>query len=56
MVTKSERYPGLLVTIEGVDGSGKTSVIRYLEDVLQEQGAKVLVTREPGATILGQQL
>lgn len=36
------------ITIEGGEGAGKTTAIRFIEEKLIEQGYEVLVTREPG--------
>lgn len=44
------------VTIEGGDGTGKTTQIRALETYLISQGKTCLVTREPGGTELGAML
>jgi len=41
---------GLLVTIEGGEGAGKTTQIRKLADSLTARGHDVLCTREPGGT------
>ncbi len=46
----------LFVTFEGGEGAGKTTLIRKLEAVLRQQGAQVVVTREPGGTSLGEQI
>ncbi len=43
----------MFVTFEGIDGAGKSTLIRALAERLQEQGRKVLVTREPGAGSVG---
>ncbi len=47
---------GRLITIEGVEGVGKSSVLPVVRDFLTEQGVQVLQTREPGGTELGEQL
>lgn len=47
---------GLFITVEGGEGAGKTTVIRGIAQRLQKRGRKVVVTREPGATALGQKL
>jgi dTMP kinase len=45
---------GLLVTWEGVEGSGKTTQLRRLAVTLRQTGQRVTVTREPGGTSLGE--
>lgn len=40
--------PGRLITIEGVDGAGKTTLARSLADALGSRGIDVRVMREPG--------
>jgi dTMP kinase len=45
---------GYFITLEGLDGSGKSSVARRLEHWLRSLGKKVLVTREPGGTAIGE--
>ncbi|MFA5306348.1 MAG: dTMP kinase [Candidatus Babeliales bacterium] len=49
-------YPGRLITIEGIDGSGKSSVAQCLVKCLEERGRTVLLTKEPGGTELGSTL
>lgn len=49
-------HPGLFVTFEGGDGSGKTTQIALFADALRAAGVPVLMTREPGGTELGQEL
>jgi dTMP kinase len=48
--------PGRFITLEGPDGSGKTSHATRLADALRERGMDVLLTREPGGTQLGERL
>lgn len=58
LVPKLKRPPsaGLFVAFEGVEGAGKGTQIRLAKEWLEEQGAEVLVTREPGGTEVGEQL
>ena len=41
---------GKFITVEGSDGSGKTSFITFATEYLKEKGYKVITTREPGGT------
>jgi dTMP kinase len=47
---------GLFITLEGGDGSGKTTQSAALAAWLTERGREVVVTREPGGTDLGNEL
>ena len=46
---------GFLV-LEGVNGAGKSTILKKLDEYVQSTGRKVTVTREPGATPLGVEL
>ena len=48
--------PGLFITLEGGDGSGKSTQSARLTGWLTESGRTVVVTREPGGTSLGLEL
>ncbi len=46
----------MFITLEGPEGSGKTSHIPYLVEYLRERGFIVFPTREPGGTSIGEQI
>ena len=57
MVTLSPvPVPGPFITLEGPDGSGKSSLLRRLAAVLRGRGLDVVTTREPGSTPLGERI
>lgn len=47
---------GILIALEGIDGSGKTSVATFLSDYFKQLGFAVVSTRQPGATELGKHI
>jgi len=47
---------GLFITVEGIDGAGKSSHVEFLASTIRARGAGVVVTREPGGTPLGEKL
>jgi dTMP kinase len=47
---------GRFITVEGIDGAGKSSHIEWLREYLTAAGHAVVVTREPGGTPLGESL
>jgi len=47
---------GKFITLEGVDGAGKSTHIPYILSLLQSRGNDVVSTREPGGTELGEKL
>ena len=47
---------GLFIVVEGPDGSGKTTQINLLEQYLKEAGYECLIAREPGGTVIGEEV
>ncbi|MBI3344307.1 MAG: dTMP kinase [Gammaproteobacteria bacterium] len=47
---------GRFITIEGVEGAGKSTCIGYIRDTLTHAGKQVIVTREPGGTGLSEEI
>lgn len=47
---------GKFITLEGIDGAGKSTQLAWLVELLQQAGLQPLVTREPGGTTLGERL
>jgi dTMP kinase len=47
---------GRFVTLEGVDGAGKSTHVQFIADALAAGGRRVIVTREPGGTELAEQI
>lgn len=47
---------GRFITLEGIDGAGKSSHLEFLTAAIRKRGAEVVVTREPGGTPLGEKL
>jgi len=48
--------PGKFITLEGVDGAGKSTHLDYLAEKIRARGVELVVTREPGGTLLGEKL
>ncbi len=50
------RNSGRFITVEGGEGAGKSSNLSFIQGVLQAVGKTVLFTREPGGTLLGEDI
>jgi dTMP kinase len=50
------RQRGGLITLEGIDGAGKSTHLPWVKECLERQGKRVWTTREPGGTPLGERL
>lgn len=52
----NNQHKGVFISIEGIDGSGKSTLVKNLVKKLEEQGQDVLLLREPGGTQLGENI
>lgn len=55
-MSNKEHKPGLFISFEGIDGAGKSTHISFVQNMLAQRGIKVISTREPGGTPLGEAL
>ena len=47
---------GVFITLEGIEGAGKSTHLSYISKILQDNGHKIVETREPGGTRLGEEI
>jgi len=47
---------GIFITVEGIDGSGKTTQALRIKEFFESKGRKVIFTKEPGGTKLGKRI
>lgn len=47
---------GKFISIEGVEGAGKSTQLAFIQEYLTSHGINVVVTREPGGTPLGEEI
>ena len=45
---------GCLITLEGIEGAGKSTHVQFIAEQLRQAGREILITREPGGTNLGE--
>ena len=56
MANGTGRERGVFITFEGGDGAGKSTHLQLVAEALREHGEEVVCPREPGGTIIGEQL
>ena len=47
---------GLFITMEGPDGSGKSTQIEAIKQFFEDKGEQVIITREPGGTQISEKI
>ena len=47
---------GLFITLEGIEGAGKSTHLTFLKELIEAAGVALVTTREPGGTALGEKL
>jgi dTMP kinase len=52
-VSSQQTKRGVFISLEGIEGTGKTTQARLLSERLIEEGYEVILTQEPGGTVIG---
>ncbi|MEE9551904.1 MAG: dTMP kinase, partial [Gammaproteobacteria bacterium] len=47
---------GFFITLEGIEGAGKSTHIPFITDLIKKAGREIITTREPGGTVLGEKI
>lgn len=55
-MTRSGAARGLFITLEGIEGVGKSTQLDRAADCLRRRGREVVITREPGGTEVGERI
>jgi dTMP kinase len=55
-MTRSVTAHPRFITVEGGEGAGKSSNLRFIRELLERGGREVITTREPGGTALGEEI
>ncbi len=47
---------GIFISFEGIDGCGKSTQVKLLMDAMNQSGGKTILVREPGGTIISEEI
>lgn len=50
------QHRGKFITLEGIEGTGKSTNVRYIQEWLSARGREAIVTREPGGTPMAEEI
>lgn len=50
------KQPGFFITVEGIDGSGKSTHVKFIQTYLEDRGYSVITAHEPGGTDIGEKI
>ena len=56
MIQPAQTGRGRFITLEGIEGVGKSTNVEFVRDQIEAAGHKVVVTREPGGTVLAERI
>src|SRR5262249_27737046 len=56
IILMNHQYPGKFITLEGIEGVGKSTHLDYIKNYFIERGISVITTREPGGGLIAERI